>query len=216
MDARAQSPPVRRTRGEAREHTRQRLLAAALNVFVEKGFAASSVEDISARAGFSRGALYSNFADKDALFLSLMDARLKERVAGVTRVMTASSPLTVFEDLRQWKAVGDVDDGWTRLTAEFRAHALRNESARLRLAEHEGAVRDAYAQAVEAQFAAVGLAPPAPAADLAALLSILDVSVPMQQLLDPVGVSESFFFDTLALLFRATVALAEATGDHHP
>lgn len=191
-------------------------MAAALNVFVEKGFAASSVEDIAARAGFSRGALYSNFADKDALFLTLMNARLEERVAGVTRVMTASSPLAVVEDLRQWDAVGDADNGWTRLTAEFRAHALRNESARLRLAEHERAIRDAYAQAVEAQFAAVGLAPPAPAANLAALLSILDASVPMQHLLDPVGVSESFFFDTLALLFRAMVALAEATGDHHP
>lgn len=217
MVAGTQGPPARRSRSEAREHTRQRLLGAALDVFLEKGFAASSVEDIAARAGFTRGALYSNFADKDALFLALVDARMEERVADVTSVMTTSSPLSLFEDLRAWDARGQDDtEGWTRLLAEFRAHALRNEPARQQLLERERGLRAAYAHAIEAQFAAVGLVSPVPVTDLAILAYILDVTVSMQQILDPEGVPEGFFFDTLALLFRALATLAETTGPASP
>lgn len=212
MTARKQEVPVRRTRSEAREQTRQRLLDAALEVLLEKGFAASSVEDIAARAGFTRGALYSNFADKDAVFLALMDARMTHRMAEVTHVMTTSSPLSVFGDLRQWSDQARDGDGWVRLFAEFRAHALRNESARLRLVERDRALRDAYQQAIEAQFAAVGLAPPAPTADLAIIVHVLDTMIPIQHALDPEGVAEGFLFDALTLLFRAGVALAETTA----
>lgn len=212
MVARKQALPVRRTRGEAREQTRQRLLDAALEVFLEKGFAASSVEDIAAQAGFTRGAIYSNFEDKDAVFLALMDARMAYRVAEVTRVMTTSSPLSVFGDLRQWSDQARDGDGWLRLFAEFRAHALRNESARLRLVERDRALRDAYARAIEAQFAAVGLTPPAPGGDLAIIVYVLDTMIPIQHALDPEGVPEGFLFEALTLLFRAGLALAETTA----
>ncbi len=214
MSDETQAPSGRRTRREAREDTRRRLLDAALAVFLERGFAAVSVEDIATRAGFTRGALYSNFADKEELFLALVAARLEEREAEVTRLMGTSSPRALIENLRTWRAgVDGDDDGWTRLVAEFRTHALRNESARLRLVESERAIRTAYARAIEAQFAALGLTPPAPV-DLATLLIILDTAVPVQQLIDPEGVPDGFFFDILALLFRAMVALAEATdGD---
>lgn len=211
----AQAPPIRRTRRETREDTRRRLLDAALAVFLEKGFSAASVEDIASRAGFTRGALYSNFADKEALFLALVAGRLEEREAAVTQLMTASSPESLVDDLRAWRAGigGDHDDdGWTRMVAEFRAHALRNESARLRLAESERAIRAAYARAIEAQFAVLGLTPPAPD-DLATLLVILDTAIPVQQLVDPDGVRDGFFFDALTLLFRAVVALAETDGE---
>lgn len=211
MSDETQAPPARRTRREAREDTRRRLLDAALAVFLDRGFAAASVEDIATRAGFTRGALYSNYADKEALFLALVAARLEEREAAVARLMDTSSPETLVEDLRTWRAgVGDDEDGWTRMVAEFRTHALRNESARIRLAESERAIRAAYARAIEAQFAALGLTPPAPD-DLATLLTVLDTAIPVQQLVDPEGVRDDFFFDILSLLFRATVALAEAT-----
>jgi AcrR family transcriptional regulator len=202
--------PIRRTRAEAREDTRRRVLEAALAVFSEKGFSAASVEEIAARAGFTRGALYSNFADKEALFLALVDERLTEREAEVSRVIGSSSPLTLIDDLREWRSGEGDDTGWVRLVAEFRAHALRNESARLRLAESEQTIRSAYARAIGVQFAALGLTPPAPD-DLATLLAILDTATPIQRLIDPDGVREEFFFDILSLLSRAVVALAEAT-----
>lgn len=62
----------RLSREQSREQTRERLLEAAQIVFVEKGFAVASVEDITAAAGYSRGAFYSNFNDKTELFVELL------------------------------------------------------------------------------------------------------------------------------------------------
>ncbi len=202
-------PPPRRRRQEAREETRRRLLDAALSVFLERGFTAASVEEIAAQAGFTRGALYSNFADKDALFLALVDARLAAREAEIEALMGTSSPLTMVDDLRSWISDQPNDARWTRLVAEFRAHALRNEAARARLAEAERAIRAGYQRAIEAQFSALSLTPPSPEV-LALVLSVLDAGIPVQQLLDPDEVPEGAFFEAINLLFRAVVALAEA------
>ncbi|NUR95181.1 MAG: helix-turn-helix transcriptional regulator, partial [Kribbellaceae bacterium] len=62
-------PPKRR-----RSNTRARLLEGALEVFAERGFHGASVEDICERAGFTRGAFYSNFGSKDELVLALFQA----------------------------------------------------------------------------------------------------------------------------------------------
>jgi len=66
-----------------RDLTRQRLLAAAAEVFAEVGLDAASVEAICERAGFTRGAFYSNFDSKDELFLELAGRVAGERVAAV-------------------------------------------------------------------------------------------------------------------------------------
>jgi AcrR family transcriptional regulator len=61
------------TRSRRREATRQRLLDAARDVFAERGVIGASVEDICERAGFTRGAFYSNFTDKDAVVEALIE-----------------------------------------------------------------------------------------------------------------------------------------------
>jgi AcrR family transcriptional regulator len=63
---------IRLTREQSRDQTRERLLDAAQAVFMKKGFVAASVEDIAASAGYTRGAFYSNFGSKSALFLELL------------------------------------------------------------------------------------------------------------------------------------------------
>ena len=70
--------PQRLTRAEQQQRTRERLLAAAADVFAEHGFDGSSIDEITARAGFSRGAFYSNFTDKIDLLITLCDRRLAE------------------------------------------------------------------------------------------------------------------------------------------
>jgi AcrR family transcriptional regulator len=64
-----------------REATRQRLLDAAAEVFAEVGLDATSVEAVCERAGFTRGAFYSNFASKEEMFLELAAAVSEARVA---------------------------------------------------------------------------------------------------------------------------------------
>jgi len=63
--------PLRERQAEA---TRQLLISVARELFAERGYGATSVEEIIRRAGVARGALYHHFPSKDALFRSVYDA----------------------------------------------------------------------------------------------------------------------------------------------
>lgn len=69
------SPP-RRTRAQQQAETQRRLLDAAQAVFAESGFEGASIDEIVTRAGFSRGAFYSNFQDKADLLITLCERRV--------------------------------------------------------------------------------------------------------------------------------------------
>ncbi len=73
---------------EAKDQRRQALLAAALDAFFERGFSATRMEDIAARAGVSKGALYLYFVSKEALFAALVDVYA---MPNVERVETAAA-----------------------------------------------------------------------------------------------------------------------------
>jgi AcrR family transcriptional regulator len=64
------------TRAERREQTRALLIDAARMVFAEEGYHGANLERIAHVAGFSKGAVYSNFDGKAQLFLAVMDANL--------------------------------------------------------------------------------------------------------------------------------------------
>ena len=72
VDSDNDEKPRRLTRAEAKARTRRRLLDAAARTFARKGYAGASVEEIAEAAGYSIGALYSNFGGKEELFLELM------------------------------------------------------------------------------------------------------------------------------------------------
>ncbi len=73
VDARLRPMKRKRlTREQSKDQTRQRLLDAALAIFMKKGFVATSVEDIAGAAGYTRGAFYSNFRSKPEVFLELL------------------------------------------------------------------------------------------------------------------------------------------------
>ena len=65
--------PERLTREQSKDQTRERLLNAAQDIFLKKGYVAASVEDIAAAAGYTRGAFYSNFRSKAELLLELLE-----------------------------------------------------------------------------------------------------------------------------------------------
>jgi AcrR family transcriptional regulator len=60
------------TRAESRSATRKELLRAAAGLFLRDGFVATSLADIAAAAGVTKGAVYSNFQSKEELFLALL------------------------------------------------------------------------------------------------------------------------------------------------
>jgi len=179
-------------------------------VFAHRGFAAATVDDIAARAGFTRGAFYSNFQDKEDAFFVLMDERMEQRARAIGDLMARSSPWTFLDDLRGWSDANRAADpaARVRMFTEFRAYALRNDDVRARLVERERTVRAAMATAIAAQFAAAGVEPPASAEALALVVHTLDTYLPLEQALDP-EIPQGFVLDALSLLFRAGVALAQ-------
>ncbi|MFD4293586.1 TetR/AcrR family transcriptional regulator [Rhodococcus sp. NPDC058505] len=105
---------------------RRRLLEAAAEEFAERGFAAARLAEIARRAGFTKGAVYSNFESKQDLFAELFAERSLE-VAG--RVLAEISGLAVAdaagrggETISTW-LVGD--PGWALLVLEFGVQAAR-------------------------------------------------------------------------------------------
>ena len=65
---------ARVTRAESKERTRQRLLAEAQRLFRERGYAATSLEQIAEAAEVTKGAIYGHFASKEDLMLSAIEA----------------------------------------------------------------------------------------------------------------------------------------------
>src|ERR1700758_4794481 len=76
----------RLTREQSKDQTRERLLDAALAIFMKKGFVATSVEDIAEAAGYTRGAFYSNFRSKPELFLELLRRDHETMKAGLESI----------------------------------------------------------------------------------------------------------------------------------
>lgn len=207
-DPETSSRPRRMTREERRADTRARLLAAAAETFAEKGFHGATVEEITNRAGFTRGAFYSNFTDKDDLFLGLVDERLASDTAEIGARLNDADPRKVVATLRGLGAERPPDEAWAMLATEFWLYAMRNPDVRPRLAERQRAERLAYARAIEAQFEPLGL--PVPALDLLALIvQVLDHGAFREHRIDPEGVPEGAFFDALALLSETAVELAK-------
>src|SRR6476646_7446205 len=74
-----------------RAMTRQHLLDAAAIVFTRNGFHGSTLDEVASTAGFTKGAVYSNFTSKDDLFLALLDDRMERQFAVATEVLESGS-----------------------------------------------------------------------------------------------------------------------------
>ena len=88
------------TQAERTEATRGRLITTARRLFAEKGFAATSTEEILSEAAVSRGALYHHFPSKTDLFQATFEAVEDELTAEVLQVATGSGetdPIRVLE-----------------------------------------------------------------------------------------------------------------------
>ncbi|MFJ4044323.1 TetR/AcrR family transcriptional regulator [Microbacterium sp. NPDC089987] len=116
----------------SRENTRARLLHAAAQVFAETGLDGATVEAVCERAGFTRGAFYSNFASKDELFLTLASSVGEARLAAVRERITAMLDENVIREtdpgtlVRQIMDSGDDDRLDVMLMSEIRLRALRD------------------------------------------------------------------------------------------
>jgi AcrR family transcriptional regulator len=203
----------RLSRAESRVRTRERVIAAAAEVFTHKGFHGASLDEIAEAAGYSRGAVYSNFSDKTELFLAVRDERMLLRRQQVGDLLGAArTPADFFDALRDLNRLQSRDDvrKWYMLQLELWLYAMRNPDVRPLLAERESANRAALGEAIEALYASLDVRPPIPANELAIIVEAIDRGLPFQEFLDPEAVPSEFVIRAMQFLLEAGVALARA------
>ena len=123
----------RLTREESKELTRLRLIEAAEKLFVRRGFDEASVEEISEMAGYSRGAFYSNFDNKEQVFLAVIDRRRPKPLDDI--LQTVSEPVERIAAVRNWFSNQWRLKDFIALRMEFSRRAFRDRSVRTHLAE---------------------------------------------------------------------------------
>jgi AcrR family transcriptional regulator len=115
---------------------RAALLAAARKVFLAAGYHGASVDAVAGEAGFTIGAVYSQFGGKAELFLALLEQRIQERIEQIGSLIDGADPAVELTAVaRQWAGVLRTDLDWTLLVIEFRVHAARDQALAARFAE---------------------------------------------------------------------------------
>jgi AcrR family transcriptional regulator len=125
---------ARMTRAESQAQTRAQLVTTAKRLFFEDGYHPTSLEKVADAAGYSKGAVYSNFRNKDELCTAVLDEIRAERLGEVLEIIARPDTPSRIEALRAWadRVIGD--PGWTSLEVEFAVHARRDEQLRAGLA----------------------------------------------------------------------------------
>jgi AcrR family transcriptional regulator len=149
---------IRVSRKDRAAANRAALLRAARKVFLAQGYHGASVDAVAGEAGFTIGAVYSQFGGKAELFLALLERRIDERVEQVRSLAEGSGQAEELTAVaRQWAGVLRTDLDWTLLVIEFRVHAARHPDLAARFAElHERLLR----AVVEVVTRSLGLAAP--------------------------------------------------------
>jgi AcrR family transcriptional regulator len=203
-------PPKRLTRKEKQAETRRQLLDAGERVFLRRGFQGSSVEEIAAEAGYTRGAFYSNFDSKDELFVELLQDRVYHRYAQMAQE-AQEQPGTPRERLRwgieRMREMYEEDKGdWLiRLWLECLTQAARDDEFRKLAATFWSGNRALMAEQTKEVFKESGGTPPLPPEQIGTAMIALDVGLFVQHMVDPEAVSLDLYVPLYDLLFGRLV-----------
>jgi AcrR family transcriptional regulator len=197
-------------RDEQKALTRRRLLDSAEAVFARSGFHGASVEELAREAGATTGALYSNFAGKEDLFLALFEERIATDVGDYSQIVAEG--VTVEQQARgaadHWMEILSERPDYFPLLMEFWAYAIRESELRERLAERLAALRLASGRLFLEAAQRHGPPPPVEAGEFVGLLiNALGNGLAFEKLVDPEAVPDALFGDMLVLIFKAFEAL---------
>lgn len=203
-------------REEQKALTRTRLLDAAEAVFARRGFHGASVDEIAREAGATTGALYSNFAGKEDLFLALFERSAASDVREYSQTFAAGG--TPDDETRAvadlWMRILHERPNYFPLVIEFWAYAIREPRLRDGLAARFATLRSASAQLIAQGAAHRGISIPPEAADrLGLVITSLGNGLALQKLIDPESVPDELYGDALVLIFRALTALAHSMSE---
>ncbi len=189
-----------------RQQTRDHLLAAAAEVFAERGFHGASLDEVAAVAGFTKGAVYSNFKNKEDLFLALFKANYDREMDALRATLTDSKapPENRISDF-----VGLIRDqtrqsgsNFSLLYQEFWLYAARNPVVREQLIRIDDEGARALAEILQSENERVGVERLKSPVQTARLVEILFRGISQLRVLQPEMVDDEFIEAAIAFVAR--------------
>ncbi|MGW0580522.1 TetR/AcrR family transcriptional regulator [Streptomyces sp. NPDC002920] len=193
---------ARLSRAESQERTRERLVATARELFLHKGYAATSLGEVAETAGFSKGAVYSNFRSKGHLCLAVLDDVRAEQLTLLAASVMGDGP--VDDRLAAFTAWGEAhigEEAWTTLEVEFLTGARHDGELRQEITARVAAVREVLAQLLVTLARDTGTTLAMPAEQAATALLGLGIGLGVQRIADPTAPT-AVLTDTLRLILR--------------
>lgn len=187
-----------------RAEVRRRVLDAAERVFAERGYAEARLADIAHAAGFTKGAVYSNFASKHELYAELITRQVSSNLAAsLAEVIARGSPRTIAEDTADVLAECILTEtALLRLIIEFAARAEHDEEIRAAYVAMIRKHRDQLAGVLAEATAHLGLELTVPAEQVTMLIMGLRHGLGVLYAADPGGTSAQLVRDTIAAALR--------------
>ena len=197
-----------------RAMTRQHLLEAAAVVFARNGFHGSSLDEVAAAAGFTKGAVYSNFKSKEDLFVAVLDHRIGRQVGAFMDALgDGNRPAEETQPLIRDIVDSTWDDEGSALYLEFVVYAARNPEARRRSSRRCcTASTRSIAGIIRQEYERLGVEPEYPIDVLAIISSALFEGLGVTRLIDPSLVDRSTVDAVLGFLWN-TIGRDAGPGD---
>jgi AcrR family transcriptional regulator len=176
----------RLSRVERRERTREELISAAESLFTAHGFHATSVDEVALEAGYTKGAVYSNFESKEDLFFAVYERRAERVLADYERAVRELGPIAGSERLvAQAARRRGSDDEWLAVFFEFWAHVVRRPELRGRFAEIHARVLEPIVSGVERLVEERGIELPVEARGFTVAVYAMTICLSLERLTQP-------------------------------
>jgi AcrR family transcriptional regulator len=194
-------PRTRPTRGEVRD----RILEAASKVFAAEGFAGATIDAIGQAAGFTKGAVYSNFGSKDELFLALLDREFELRGEQIATALERGGDTAAAARALSRSVLDSVHDhaDYYVLFVEYWLRAVRDPELRERLIARR---RAAAAQQADNFAGSAAATSGRPLADLAQLVVTMNLGIAMEEVLRPGTIDPDLLGQLISGLLESVAA----------
>jgi AcrR family transcriptional regulator len=194
----------RLSREEKKALTRAELLKAARHEFARRGFDGASIDAIAEQAGYSHGAVYSNFKGKEELFMAVYEQFIQ------TRAREIAEPL---EDADFVSGARAAANGWMErisedpegylLRIEFGLFALRDPRLRRRFRAQLGSNRELLERILAQRIDELGAELPLSGAELAKIVRALGIGLAIERVVDPTAIPAGLFADAVEWIIGA-------------
>jgi AcrR family transcriptional regulator len=174
---------TRLTRAQSQARTRALIVDAATRLFLRDGFQVTSLEQIGEHAGFTRGAVYSNFPSKTAMGIAVIDELYERKARDLQDSLDATRDLDEwFDALAAWAEATIGEPQWTRFEIELAAFSAHEETYRAATAARYARIRERWAELIASRL---GEDFPIDAQALSTIILALGLGTGAQRAVDP-------------------------------